>query len=257
MAVVPLFLANRLTGARELMEDPGCDLARLNRTFAQFRAINSLVSGWRHIYRRYLRPAAAVAGTKLLDIGFVSGDIPIRLAEWARRDGLDLRITAVDTDPRALAYVAGLEVPESVTFRGEAPAALLARGERFDLVISNHLIHHFEEPTLAEFCDVTRRLARRLVIHNAIVRGDFAYLGFFALTAPLFRRSFIVRDGLTSIRRSFSHRELRRLAPEGWRAVRTFPFHHLLVWEALRAEGHPLLVEPLLKPARLATSPRT
>ena len=232
---MPLFLKHRLTGVRERMEDPGCDRRKLRNTYAQFRAVNALVAGWGQVYRRLLRPAAGRRRTTLLDIGFGGGDIPARLARWAARDGLELAITAIDTDPRALAFVRRGRFPSAIAFRRESVAGLLERGERFDVVASNHLLHHLEESEIERLCDRTRRLARRLVVHSDIVRSDLAWLGFAALTGPFFHRSFIVADGLTSIRRSFTPSELRRLAPRGWRLERAFPYHQLLIHRA--AEG--------------------
>src|SRR5699024_7840642 len=49
-------------------------------------------------------PAAASAGrwtTTVLDIGCGGGDVACALARWARRDGVDLRVTGIDPDPRA------------------------------------------------------------------------------------------------------------------------------------------------------------
>lgn len=232
---MPIFLKRRLTGVRERMEAPDCDPAKLRRTYAQFRAINTLVSDGRPIYRRFLRgpafrPAADRGPTTVLDIGFGGGDIPTRLARWAERDGLELSITAVDTDPRALDFVRRGRFPSNLTFRRASVDELLEAGERFDVVVSNHLLHHLTEPEIETLCDRTRRLARRRVVHSDIVRSDLAWLAFAALTAPFFHRSYIVADGLTSVRRSFTHRELRRLAPRGWRAGRVFPYHQLLIW---------------------------
>lgn len=228
---MPTFLARRLTGIRELMEDPACDPRKLHNTYAQFRAINTLASGWRRIYRLYVKPAAARGRhLTMLDVGFGAGDIPIRLAKWAERDGIELMITAIDADRRALAWVRGREHPSNVTFREASLAELLTRGRRFDFVISNHLLHHLSEPALGKLCADTRQLSRQVVIHNDVVRSDLALLWFAALTAPLFHDSFIVPDGLVSIRRSFSHRELVALAPKGWTVTRRFPFHQLLMW---------------------------
>lgn len=235
---MPLFLKHRLTGVRERMEDSECDRRKLRNTYVQFRAVNALVAGWGQIYRRLLRPAAGRRRTTVLDIGFGGGDIPARLARWAARDGLELEITAIDTDPRALAFVRQQPVAKvlrAIAFRQESVAGLLGRGERFDAVVSNHLLHHLEELEIERLCDRTRRLARRLVVHSDIVRSDLAWLGFAALTGPFFHRSFIVADGLTSIRRSFTLSELRRLAPRGWRVERAFPYHQLLIHRA--AEG--------------------
>lgn len=227
---MPWILRRRLTGARERMEDPDCDPGKLRNTYSQFRAINLVVSGWGRTYRRYLRPLAADGGAlTVLDVGFGGGDLPVRLARWAARDGLDLDVTAIETDDRALRWVRDRHASSPVAFRRQTIAGLLAAGESFDVVVSNHLLHHVPEAEVTGFCDDSRLLARRLVIHSDIERSDFAWMLFAAGTAPLFHRSFIVADGLTSIRRSFTAGELRPSLPAGWRIEPSFPFHRLLV----------------------------
>ena len=51
-------LGARAADAVEEMDLPGCDPARLDRTYAQFALVNRAVSGWRGIYRT---PAQAAA----------------------------------------------------------------------------------------------------------------------------------------------------------------------------------------------------
>jgi 2-polyprenyl-3-methyl-5-hydroxy-6-metoxy-1,4-benzoquinol methylase len=218
------------------MEEADCDPQKLHNTYVQFRVINFLLSGWRGLYRKYLRPLASGGTLNLLDIGFGGGDISFALARWARRDGLDLQMTAIDTDPRALAYVNGLEVPPGLRFRAASTTDLVARGERFDVVVSNHLLHHLEPEEVTAFCQETSLLSRRAVIHSDIERGALAYGLFGLLTGPFFHRSYIVHDGLVSIRRSYTRGELRDLLPSPWQVEGKFPFHLLVTHGALSSE---------------------
>ena len=140
-------LARRDRDLRELMDDPDADLAALRRTYAQFRLVNRLVAGWRRIYRRDLRPLlSADRETTLLDIGCGGGDIARALAGWAERDGLRLRVTGHRPGP-AGARVRGRQRrrPPPQSTSGAAPAATWwPRARRFDVVISNHVLHHLD-----------------------------------------------------------------------------------------------------------------
>lgn len=229
---MPLFLRRRETNLREQMDDPACDLEKLRNTYAQFGAVNALVSGWDKVYRRFIRPfAAARHHTHLLDVGSGGGDLPRKVARWAARDGLGLSITAIDPDERATAYARAQPHPENVTFRCASTTDLLRMGETFDLVTSNHLLHHLSKEEVVTLCYETAELSRGLVVHKDLERADLAYAGFAALAIPFFRRSFIAHDGLISVRRSFTRDELREVAREmqGWRVERTVPFHLLLI----------------------------
>lgn len=229
---MPLILSTRDTQSRERMDNPRCDQSRLFRTYAQFSRINALLSGWKQIYRTRIRPLISGMDrpARLLDIGFGGGDIPIRMAHWARRDNLPLQITAIETDERAMRYVHGIEAPPNVTFEHCASGELLARGARFDIVISNHLLHHLGEEAFRRLLDEARRLSTRRVIFNDLERSDLGYLLFNVFSRPLFRHSFITHDGLLSIRRSYTLGELQAVVPPGWNAERLFPFRLLLTY---------------------------
>lgn len=218
-------LRRRAADLRERMDDPGCDPETLQRTYAQFAVLNQLLAGWREAWHELLVPAARVAGAgdraaRLLDVGCGGGDLARRLAAWAARDGVPLEIVAIDPDPRALAYARSRATPPTVAYRAVGADALAAEGAHFDLVVSNHVLHHLDEDRVAPFLRVSDTLARRLVLHNDLRRTPWALPAFAAFSLP-FRGSFIREDGFRSIRRAYTPAELRPLLPTGWR-VRPF-----------------------------------
>lgn len=229
-------LRERAADAVEQMDLPGCDPARLDRTYAQFALVNRAVSGWRGIYVRTLRPrlAAGPAASTLLDIGCGGGDVPVLLARWAARDGLRLEVTAIDPDPRASRFAAARHRTPGVTFRQATSAELVREGRRFDFVVSNHVLHHLAPEELQAFLSESADLCRGRVIHNDLRRSALAYALFFA-GSRLLTGSYIRQDGLTSIRRSYTTAELRAAAPPGWSVARRAPFRNLIVLDKSRA----------------------
>jgi 2-polyprenyl-3-methyl-5-hydroxy-6-metoxy-1,4-benzoquinol methylase len=222
------FLTERAAGAVEEMDLPGCDPARLDRTYVQFALVNRAVSGWRGIYRRELRPRLRAGSvTTLLDVGCGGGDVPVLLARWAARDGLRLEITAIDPDPRASRFAADHHRASGVTFRQATSAALVREGRSYDFVVSNHVLHHLAADEFAAFLADSAKLCHGRVIHNDLRRNALAYALFFAGSWP-FTGSFIRQDGLTSIRRSYTAAELRAAAPPDWTVTRRTPFRNLL-----------------------------
>lgn len=200
-------LGTRDTRLRQLMDDPDCDLAALTHTYAQFRVVNRLVAGWSRVYRPQLRGLLSPTTTTTLR----------------------LRVTGIDPDERAHAYASGLPAVAGVSYRRVTSAELVGEGARFDVVISNHLLHHLEPAELTALVSDSERLARRLVVHNDLARGRAAYAGYAVVSRPFGRRSFISIDGLRSIRRSYSPAELRALVPTPWRVQPQFPARLLLV----------------------------
>ncbi len=223
-------LSVRATDLQELMDDPGCDEAALRRTYARFATVNRLVAGWGRTYQTLVRPLlAADRTTTLLDVGFGGGDLARALRGWAQRDGLRLDVDAIDPDPRASAFVATRPPTPGVTFRATDTAALVAAGERYDIVTSNHLLHHLDPPGLDALLEDCRRLARRVVVHSDLRRSRAAYLGWSVAAQPAARDSFLHTDGLLSIRRSYTPAELAAVAPAGWQVRSQRPFRLLLI----------------------------
>ena len=223
-------LKERAVNAVEEMDRPDADRRRLERTYAQFRLINAVVSGWRRNYEKYLLPIFRESGGgTLLDIGSGGGDVPRSIARWARRDGLALEITAVDPDPRAHAFASALPPLPGLAFRRAFSSELVAEGRTYDVVISNHMLHHLTPAELHALLSDSERLARRMCLHSDIERSRWAYALFSIGTLPFFPGSFIRADGLTSIRRSFTAAELAAVTPDGWEGRQHRPWQNLLI----------------------------
>lgn len=229
-------LRRRETSALELMDDPACDENALRKTYGHFALVNRVVSGWHAVYRRTIRPLARASAASLtvLDIGSGGGDVARALATWAARDGNPIEVTAIDPDERAFAYASALPPVPGVRFERTASRELVEAGRAFDLVVSNHVLHHLEPAELAGLLRDSEHLARRLVIHNDIARARLAYAAYAVGTTGAFRGSFIHDDGLLSIRRSYTPGELADEAPDGWRVESRWPFRVLLTFDPAR-----------------------
>ncbi len=226
---MPYFLSSRNRESRELMDNPNCNQAALENTYKQFHKINSLISQWKKVYQKELRPYLQTKPkAHILDIGFGGGDIPIKLAKWADADQLNIHITAIDTDERALNYVHQLQVPDNITFIQCSPSDLIKKGNQYDFVISNHLLHHISSEKLQNILSEAQQLSRYGVLFNDIRRSDIGYLLFSIFARPFFQNSYIVQDGLTSIKRSYTYEELREVIPSGWQVSKLFPYRLLL-----------------------------
>jgi 2-polyprenyl-3-methyl-5-hydroxy-6-metoxy-1,4-benzoquinol methylase len=219
------------------MDAPDCDPLKLERTYRQFGLVNRLFSGWRQLYVRELRPLLSpTTVTTVLDIGSGGGDLARLLALWSRKDKLLLEVTGIDPDARAYSFAANRPHHSTVSFAQADSSDLVREGRRFDVVISNHVIHHLQPAELTRLLADSVALARRLCLHNDLRRSPAAY-GLFSLAALPFRGSFIRSDGLISIRRSYTPAELTDTAPPGWQVQRHRPFHQVLLQRPARADG--------------------
>lgn len=188
------------------MDDPSCDERLLLRTLAQFRWMNLLVSRYRTILTRHvLRDMAREPGRSyhLVDLGAGGCDMAVWLLREAGRRGLRLRVTALDGDPRAVAFARRMA--------GATPNLTIACADIFalpscgpaDYLFSNHVAHHLPDAVLDDFFQMMDRVAGRCWIVSDLRRSLAAYAGF-QLLGRCFRDSFTFEDGKRSIRRGFT-----------------------------------------------------
>lgn len=205
----PLDFTRRWSGV-ELMDDPACDEQLLFATLRQFRLLNRLVSRYRSVLGHAVLDDMARAPRRdwhLVDVGAGGCDIPVWLLRAARRRGLSLRVTAIDGDPRAVAFAreaAGSEPGLSIVH-----ADLMDIGcfGPVDYVFSNHVVHHLPDAVIRSFFErMDQTVSRRWVVSD-LCRSVWAYAGFQVL-GRLFRNSFAFEDGKRSIRRSLRADEL-------------------------------------------------
>ncbi|MGW8483396.1 methyltransferase domain-containing protein [Microbacterium sp. NPDC055903] len=223
-------LRDRDASARELMDAPDADPQALGRTYHRFELVNRMLSGWRGLYRRRIRARIAGREVRVLDIGSGGGDIARALARWCLVDAARCELIAADPDERATSWARAQPGPGAVAYATADSGELRRTGERFDVIVSNHLLHHLSEGEVTALLDDSRALLRPggVVLHNDIARSSAAYGLYDAVTLPLARNlldgTFIRADGLTSIRRAYTPDELRMLAPAAWRIDRAMPF---------------------------------
>lgn len=237
-------LSTRAVDLVEIMDDPDADEEALGRTYQRFSAVNAVVSRPGRLYRRDIRPRAS-AGRRLriLDIGAGGGDLCRDLVRRLRRDGLDADITALDADERAIRWASAHDDGAGIRYRHAFSGDLVAAGDTYDVVLSNHVLHHLDPVALQTVLDDSRALVgdRGLVSHHDIARSRLAYTAFAAGTLPfagnLLAGSFIRVDGLLSIRRSYTPRELTVVVPRDWEVRSHVPARLELRWEG--ANGRP------------------
>lgn len=226
-------LARRDEHVQELMDDPGCDGAALRRTVARFDTVNRLVAGWRGAYTRRLRPVLArtPGPARILDIGCGGGDVLRRLVTYARTDGFDVRGVGIDPDERCLDVARAAPTMPGVAYRSARSDDIVAAGDRFDIVVSNHLLHHLGPADLDGLWRDSMALTTGICLHSDILRSRIAYGAYAVGIIPFARGTFLRVDGLRSIRRSFRPRELTLRTPAGWTVETSVPFRVRAVWQ--------------------------
>lgn len=212
------------------MDRHDCDPERLENTYRQFTTVNRLLSGWNRIYKNEIRPILLSSRSvpSILDIGCGGGDILRYLSACCRRDGIEASFLGIDPDIRSMNYLAGLPADPGIDYRNCTSTELLKENMTFDVVLSNHLMHHLTEEELLKLVSESASLSNRLVLFSDIERSALGYL-LFRISAPLlFKNSYIAEDGLISIKKSYTKEELRDILPANCNVERSFPFRILV-----------------------------
>lgn len=223
--------ARRATDEEEIIDDFTLTGQAIEDTFASIEKVNRWLGGNRvfvdSLAKTVRHPAFAGKDTSLTiyDLGCGIGDGLCALADWSRKRDLPMAFHGLDANPYVveLAKEKAADYPE-IQFRVQdifSPAYSL---QGVDIVTFNLCLHHFREEEIRHLLHKCREAGVRAVLINDLHRHWLAYY-LFELVCWVFRSPRIARlDGLLSIRKGFTRRELRRLA--GDLGVRD----HLLRW---------------------------
>jgi SAM-dependent methyltransferase len=206
---------DRLSRVDELLDGPLDDPAVLAANLRDLARINRLTGGT-NLSRRAIAAIAAIGPvSSIVDIGTGGADIPVALLAEAHGRGRPLTVTATDSRPEVLAAartarpgldgVVGLELAVADGRRLPYPDG------RFDVAHASLVVHHLEPDSAVALLRELRRVARRGIILNDLVRGRRFWLGAWLLTHSVAASRYTRHDGPLSVRRAYSRPELAEL----------------------------------------------
>lgn len=180
------------------------DIQRTNRRFGGQRLILSYLSQF--AARILTRPLS------ILDVATASADIPRAIVDWARGNGLEVRIVALDLSDEILTLAQRdlRGYPEITLARADA-MALPYPSHAFDVVICGLALHHFTESEAVQVLREVDRVARMGFVVNDILRSWGALAGVWLDTRLLSRNRLARHDGPLSVLRAYTLGELRPL----------------------------------------------
>lgn len=209
------------------MDDPALDAGTYTRVLHDLARVNTVTLARRPTLAFLKRAIGTHKRFNLLDVGFGDGDMLRKIAKWAKRRGIEARLTGVDLNSRSVAAARDVTPAElGIEYRTGDYAELA--GEGWDCVISSLVAHHMTREQLIAFLRFMEREARAGWLVNDLHRHGLAYAGW-PLLAGVMRWHPIVRhDGHLSIARSYRPAEWTPLLAEagvqGARVFRQFPF---------------------------------
>jgi SAM-dependent methyltransferase len=195
------------------------DIRKVNRflgdNYATIKFFSSLVSGM----------AASGRPIRVLDVATGSADIPVAIVKWARRQGIEVVVKAVDINPLAIREAAAFTrgYPEITVEVADGFSLPFEEGS-FDIVLCMKTLHHFNEEDTVRFLRELDRVAAAGYIIMDLRRSWVAWWLITMLTRLFTRNRLTRNDGPMSVLRAYTVAELDALAERaglaGHRVVR-------------------------------------
>lgn len=204
-----------LTPARrrgfEYLDDPAVPPAVRERSQRDVVRSNTLLGG-AHALLAALRQVLPPAGSAvtLLDVGTGLADLPGRAARDAARRRV--AVTTIGYDAAESLLGSG-RARVSYAVCGDALALPFASGS-VDIVTCSQLLHHFAHDDAVRLVREMHRVARRAVIVSDLRRSWTAMAGFWLVSFPLGFHGITRHDGVLSVLRGFTARELTAIVGE-------------------------------------------
>jgi SAM-dependent methyltransferase len=219
------------------MDDPALDAARRAQALRGLARANRWSRSTQIIWSalRGLLPDARGEVLRVLDIATGAGDVPIGLAQRARRADVRLQVDGCDISPVALEYARQHAAQVEVAVRFFALDALRdALPANYDVLISSLFLHHLSDGEAERLLARLGQAARRLVVINDLQRTPVGLLMAYLGTRLLTRSDVVHTDGERSVRAAFTLDEARTLAARAGlhNAViaRRWPRRFVLIW---------------------------
>ncbi len=229
----------RRSPALELMDTETVPFDEFAECLRHIAAINRVSLAYRPTLDWLDRLVAARAGAgplTILDVGSGQGDMLRRIAAWARRREVPVRLVGVDLNPWS-ALAARAATPGDLPIRYETGDVFAWNpDERVDVVISSLFTHHLPDDALVAFLRWMRDAAAVGWFVNDLHRHPLPYHAVRLAARVLPVNRMVKHDAPLSVARAFTRADWRRIVARAgldpaevtveWR----FPFRFGVGW---------------------------
>jgi hypothetical protein len=191
----------------ELLDDPAADPAVVAESLRNISRANRWFGGSSAVrfgLARTLGQVSRAETLSLLDMGTGLGDLPRVAVRWAAQRGITIVPVALELNRAAAMLARRGGIPTAVACAGTPPV----RDKSVDIVLVSQVAHHLSPSSIVHLFQTCDRLARLAVIVADLHRHALAAPAFWCGARLLRFDSVTLADGVTSIRRGFSPKEL-------------------------------------------------
>ncbi len=191
----------------EIIDDPGVDPAVLKKSLEFMAFVNRFLGGADAVLR-YLARCGVPEKFTLLDVACGGGDIAAAVVRWARKNGKEASVTAIDLNPSCLAHAKARFGSLGIRFLRHSAFDLEALGP-FDFIMSSMFFHHLSDADITRLLVLFERQSRRGFLVNDLYRGYLNYAGA-ALLSSATLNGAVIHDATVSVKRAFDERDCER-----------------------------------------------
>lgn len=202
----------------ELMDLPDQDETALRSDLENLGKLNRTFGGRKAVETVFHRLADRAGKLLLIDLASGYGDHGRNLLQISRERQQDLTIVAVDFQFQTLKIAREATPPGQKMFFVQADARQLPfRDKTADLAFCSLALHHFAEKDALTVLQEMARIGNRGLACVDLVRGRLAAACIWLLTTLFMRDPMVQHDARLSVRRAFTHDEMKSLAAQaGW-----------------------------------------
>jgi SAM-dependent methyltransferase len=193
----------------ELMDGP-CSRDDLRACLRDIGRLNQWLLGYRPTFKWLDQFAGSRTPLRILDIGCGDGEALRKIARWAQKRRIEVRLTGLDLNPETIGIAKEMSANCPIEF---VCANIFAYEpeESFDLIVSSLFAHHLGDEELARVIRWMEHNARQGWFVNDLSRAEIPYHLLRLLTKVTRLHRLVQHDGPVSIARAFRPDDWRRL----------------------------------------------
>ena len=201
----------------EIMDDLDCNGEVVDQTLHELEFINRWLGGNAVTLEgvRNLTKGRTKEKINIIDLGCGGGDMLVLLADWGRKNSLNLHLTGIDANPNIIEFAKNncRSHPE-ITFETLNIFSSEFQSRRYDIVMGTLFYQHFSHNELVRFFSELKDQVRIGVIINDIHRHWLAFHSIRLLTKFFSKSEMVKFDAPLSVLRAFSKKEMKDILIE-------------------------------------------
>ncbi len=202
----------------ELLDDLNMDRPTMLGNLRDIRRINRLLRWDTMVARDAARLIGAYVPSRqptILDVGCGTGDLPLAVGTTLHRAGREPHFLCADIHRPILAAARHyIGAALSCAYLCADGLRLPLPDRAIDLVLCSATLHHFPPQAAACLLSELARVTRGVLLVSDLARGWGPYLAARAITAVAMRNRVTRHDGVVSVLRAYTAREVRALASD-------------------------------------------